>query len=109
MKKIITKLLGLIYKEYDDKGNCTYLEHSNGDWVKWKYDNNRNITYKGWCNGEWYKSEYDKYGNTTYQEWHDGSITHTIGFLFIPITSIIFKISPSTILIPFYIRKVFYT
>jgi hypothetical protein len=38
-------MVKIIKKEYDDNGNITYSEDSNGYWVKQEFDSNGNITY----------------------------------------------------------------
>ena len=73
------KTLAKVYKEqfgsvkfpfeiYDPKGNKTYREDSNGDWVRWEYDAKGNITYREDSDGYWWRREYDAKGNRTYYE-----------------------------------------
>lgn len=58
--------------EYDENGNLVYLEISTGFWSKAEYDENGNKTYCEDSNGEWVKYEYDNHGNVTYREYSDG-------------------------------------
>ena len=52
----------------DDKGNCIYLENSEGYWSKSKYDEKENLIYHENSGGYWYKHTYDKKGNSIYYE-----------------------------------------
>ena len=38
-------IYGLPYTEKDDKGNETYIEHSDGSWERHFYDEKNNPTY----------------------------------------------------------------
>ena len=59
---------------YDNQGNITYFEDSNGFWVKWEYDTNGDNIYYEDSNGIWEKKEYDDHGNIIYYEDSDGVI-----------------------------------
>lgn len=62
----------IVKQEYDDYGNLTYREWSNGSWVKSEYDDRGNKTYFENSDGYWAKWEYDDNGNETYYENSDG-------------------------------------
>jgi len=58
---------------YDNNGNKTYYEHSDGSWIKREHDKNDNIIYYEDSNGFWIKWEYDENGNVIYFEDSDGN------------------------------------
>ena len=60
------------FELYDDNGNETYFEDSDGFWSKGEYDSKGNVTYFEDSTGIWSKSEYDSKGNVTYYENSDG-------------------------------------
>lgn len=62
----------IVKREYDDRGNETYCEWSDGFWVKSEYDSRGNETYREFSDGSWWKAEYDKNGNVTYSENSNG-------------------------------------
>ena len=61
-------------REFDSQGNLTYKEDSDGFWVKREYDGQRNLIYYEDSIGDWYKYEYDEQGNKIYWEYSDGDI-----------------------------------
>jgi hypothetical protein len=48
------------YLEFDNKGNQTYYETSDGWWYKREFDKNGNETYYEGSDGKWIKREYDE-------------------------------------------------
>ena len=58
----------IVKQEYDNHGNLTYREWSNGSWVKSEYDDRGNVTYREYSDGYWAKWEYDDHGKMTYCE-----------------------------------------
>lgn len=55
-------------KEFDESGNQTYAQHSNGFWSKREYDENGNVIYYEDFNNSWWKQKFDKNGNVIYFE-----------------------------------------
>ena len=62
------------FKLYNEAGNQTYYENSNGSWWKSEYNERGNMTYYESSDGYWEKREYDERGNQTYFEDSDGTI-----------------------------------
>lgn len=62
----------IVKREYDDRGNETYCEWSDGFWVKSEYDSRGNETYREFSDDSWWKAEYDNHGNKTYCEDNNG-------------------------------------
>ncbi|MCD7723838.1 MAG: hypothetical protein LUH82_07880 [Clostridiales bacterium] len=65
----------MIKEKHDERGNSTYMEYSDGSWVKWEYDERGNPTYMEYKDGDWQKWEYDERGQRTYTEDSDGNWT----------------------------------
>ena len=57
---------------YNDKGNRTSYENSNGYWTKYTYNDNGQITSYENSNGYWYKTTYDDNGEQISWEGSDG-------------------------------------
>tara|TARA_R110002012_G_scaffold68563_1_gene178170 strand:- start:10 stop:255 length:246 start_codon:yes stop_codon:yes gene_type:complete len=66
------------YEEFDENGNETYTERSDGNWWKRKYDNKGYLTYYENCLGTWKNRKYNNKGYLTYVEWSDGHKTYHI-------------------------------
>ena len=66
------------YGEFNNKGNQTYYEHSNGTWFKSEYNENGNRTYTEWSDGTWYRGKFDMNGNEIYYEDNDEYIEYFI-------------------------------
>jgi len=60
------------YREFDDNGNESYTEYSDGTWFKTEYDKNGHESYIECDNGDWGKWKCDDRGNRTYFENVDG-------------------------------------